>query len=153
MQCQKINPNFRVLTCNVEENEKLHKIFRVVLRFSATFHVISRKIYYLWDSVSEEKISIMCSKCKSNSIQNFISWWKRMYIILNLIYRICFKIIYCRSVPKLSGSASKWSGLASKLSGSASKLSGSASKWSGLASKWPGSATLVRCRTHCIRKY
>ena len=31
MQCQKINPNFRVLTCNVEENEKLHKTFRVVL--------------------------------------------------------------------------------------------------------------------------
>ena len=35
------------------ENLILHEIFRVVSRFPATFHVISQKVDYLWDSVPE----------------------------------------------------------------------------------------------------
>ena len=40
----KSNPNFRDITRNVEENEILHEIFRVVSRFLL---VISRKIYFI----------------------------------------------------------------------------------------------------------
>ena len=57
----KSNPNFRDIPRNVEENEMLLEIFRVVhtyvctycryLVFSATFRVISREIDCLWDSV------------------------------------------------------------------------------------------------------
>ena len=43
--------NFRDLTRNVAENMILLEIFRVVSRFPAIFHVISRKIDFLWDSV------------------------------------------------------------------------------------------------------
>ena len=52
LHCPKSNPNVRDITWNVEDNEILHVIFRVVVLFSnATFHVISRKIDYLWESV------------------------------------------------------------------------------------------------------
>ena len=47
----KSNQNFRDITRNVEENKILHKIFRVVSRFPATFRVLSLKIDYLGDSV------------------------------------------------------------------------------------------------------
>ena len=48
----KSNPNFLYITWNVEENKKLHEIFRVVSRFPhySTFHVLSLKIDYLWES-------------------------------------------------------------------------------------------------------
>ena len=41
------------MNCTVEENEILHEILRVVQYhvFPATFHVLSWKINYLWDSV------------------------------------------------------------------------------------------------------
>ena len=51
IHCPKIIYNFRDITRNVEENEILYEIFRIVSRFPATFRVISRKIYNLWDSV------------------------------------------------------------------------------------------------------
>ena len=44
IHCPKIIYNFRDITRNVEENEILYEIFRIVSRFSATFRVISRKI-------------------------------------------------------------------------------------------------------------
>ena len=50
--CKKSNPNFRDIIWNVEENLILHEIFRVVSRFPlCTFHVILRKVDYLWDCV------------------------------------------------------------------------------------------------------
>ena len=47
------NPKLRDIIRNIEENEILHEIFRIVqyLVFSATSRVISRKIDYLWDIV------------------------------------------------------------------------------------------------------
>ena len=48
--------NFRDLTRNVAENMILLEIFRVVSRFPAmVFHVISRKIDFLWDSEGGKK--------------------------------------------------------------------------------------------------
>ena len=42
--CPKTNPNFCDITWNVEGNDILLEIFRVVSRCPRTFHVISRKI-------------------------------------------------------------------------------------------------------------
>ena len=40
------------MECTVEENMILQQeIFRVVSRFPSTFHVISWKVDFLWDSV------------------------------------------------------------------------------------------------------
>ena len=47
--CPKSNKNFCDITWNVVENMVLHEIFRVVSRFHATFHVISRKLDFFWD--------------------------------------------------------------------------------------------------------
>ena len=44
IHCKKSNPKFRDITWNVEEKE--------ILRFPHQFYVISRKVDYLWDSVS-----------------------------------------------------------------------------------------------------
>ena len=52
IHCLKSNPNFRDITWNVVDNMILHELFRVVSRFPATFHVISRKKDFLWDGVS-----------------------------------------------------------------------------------------------------
>ena len=41
---QKVVKNVLDITRNIEENEKLHEIFRVVSRFPAASRVISRKI-------------------------------------------------------------------------------------------------------------
>ena len=35
----------------------LHAIFRIVSHFPSTFHVISRKVDFLWDSVHGEQTS------------------------------------------------------------------------------------------------
>ena len=52
VHCPTNNPNFRDITWNVEENETLHGILRVVSSFPHyTFRIISRKIDFLWDSV------------------------------------------------------------------------------------------------------
>ena len=51
LNCPKINPNFRHITWNVEENMILHEISALYHVFFTTFYVISRKIDYFWDSV------------------------------------------------------------------------------------------------------
>ena len=50
IHCPKSNPNFRDIKRIVVENMILHEIF------SVTFHVISRKMDFLWDSVDKTKI-------------------------------------------------------------------------------------------------
>ena len=72
IHCSKCNPNFRDITLNVEENE----IFLVVSRVSrATFHVLSRKIDYLLDSV--ETPSFFSRICKSEwQTYSQIKRWK-----------------------------------------------------------------------------
>ena len=54
IHCLKSNPNFRNITWNVVENMILHEIFRLASRLPATFHFISRKIDFLWDSVEHD---------------------------------------------------------------------------------------------------
>ena len=51
LHCPKSNSNFRDITWNVMEDLILQEIFRVLSRFPVTFHVTSRKIDFLWDSV------------------------------------------------------------------------------------------------------
>ena len=65
MHYQKSNQNFRDITWNVEKNEILHYIFCIVSRFPrySTFHVLSRKIDYLWDSVSSRCCPTWCFPC------------------------------------------------------------------------------------------
>ena len=53
VHCPKSNKNFRDITGNVVEIMILHEIFRVVTRFPPTFHVVSWKIDFLWDSVED----------------------------------------------------------------------------------------------------
>ena len=63
VHCPKSNPNFRYKTWNVEENE-IWNILRTVVQyhvFPATFHVISRKMYYLWDSVCLASALYICT--------------------------------------------------------------------------------------------
>ena len=40
----------------------IHEIFSVVSRFTATFHVILRKVDYLWDSVESNQFRPPCSR-------------------------------------------------------------------------------------------
>ena len=52
LNCPKSNQNFCDITGYVVKNIMGHEIFRVVSRFPrATFHVISLKIDFFWDSV------------------------------------------------------------------------------------------------------
>ena len=48
---KKSNPNFRDITCKVEENVMLHEIFREVSRFPRYNSCSIGENPYLWDSV------------------------------------------------------------------------------------------------------
>ena len=43
-----IQISFRDITWNVKESMIIHEIFRVLSSFPATFHVISRRVNFLW---------------------------------------------------------------------------------------------------------
>ena len=84
--CKKSNPNFRDIIWNIEENLILHEIFRVVSRFPLyTFHVISRKVDYLWDCVL-----FLPKTCQD--VSPF--WSENIYHVLFLIEKtIIFNIV------------------------------------------------------------
>ena len=44
-------PRYSMKCASIVENQILHEIFNVVSRFPGSFHVISRKLDFLWDSV------------------------------------------------------------------------------------------------------
>ena len=85
---RKNNPNVRDITRNVEENQILHEIFRIVSRFPrATFRVISRKIDYLCDSAPRPHKKV--AKSPLRMVENIC-----LDVLGVVVCRCCYSYIY-----------------------------------------------------------
>ena len=83
---RKVIKNVCDVTWNVEENKIQHEIFRTVYHvFLATFHVKTRKLDYLWDSV----VIIFNDECVCNYIARNKVWQFKLTDLKSFICDRC----------------------------------------------------------------